>query len=755
MESRRRCAPPARPAGSELLETAQARLRALAAEGVTTVEVKSGYGLDVDTELRMLRVARELGESGDIDVLATFLGAHALPPGYGHRREEYLRLLIEEMLPAVAEEGLADAVDAYCEGVAFSTAEVKALFERARALGLPLRLHAEQFSNSGGAAMAAELGALSCDHLEYLDEAGNSRPWPPPAPSQCWRRAPGITFRETRKPPVEALRAAGVPMAVSTDHNPGTSPMLSLLAAMNMACVLFRLSPEEALRGATVNAARALGLSDRGVIEPGKLADLAVWDVQDTRRAQLRFGPQPLPAGIQGGGSARSKIRVKDTVMSDSRTIRAPRGAALSCKSWLTEAPMRMLMNNLDPDVAENPAELVVYGGRGKAARNWQAYDRIIAALKALEDDETLLVQSGKPVAVLRTTADAPRVLIANSNLVPHWATLEHFNELDRKGLMMFGQMTAGSWIYIGSQGIVQGTYETYAEMGRQHFGGEMRGKWFLTAGLGGMGGAQPLACTMAGACMLAVDCRQTAIDFRLRTRYLDQQADDLDRAVAMINAGLRAGRSALGRVTRAMPPRFFRNWPDARRPIRAMQARRRIRPDLRPRSPERLPAAGLDDGQEHEERSRSDPAGTVRAAKQSMAVQVRAMLEFWERRIPVVDYGNNIRQMALETGVENAFDFPGFVPAYVRPLFCRGKGPFRWAALSGDPGDIARTDAKVKELLPDDDGACAAGWTWRRSGSSFRACPLASAGWAWATVTASAWRSTRWSATANSRRRS
>ena len=387
--------------------------------------------------------------------------------------------------------------------------------------------------------------------------------------------------------------------------------------------------------------------------------------------------------------------------MSDSRTIRAPRGATLSCKSWLAEAPMRMLMNNLDPEVAENPAELVVYGGRGKAARNWQAYDRIIAALKALEDDETLLVQSGKPVAVLRTTADAPRVLIANSNLVPHWATLEHFNELDRKGLMMFGQMTAGSWIYIGSQGIVQGTYETYAEMGRQHFGGEMRGKWFLTAGLGGMGGAQPLACTMAGASMLAVDCRQTAIDFRLRTRYLDQQADDLDQAVAMINQACERGEA----LSVGLKGNAAEVFPEL---ARRSAADERFRPDaVSDQTSAHDPLNGyLPLGwtvEEHQERSRSDPAGTVRAAKESMAVQVRAMLEFWERGIPVVDYGNNIRQMALETGVENAFDFPGFVPAYVRPLFCRGKGPFRWAALSGDPGDIARTDAKVKELLPGD----------------------------------------------------
>ncbi len=387
--------------------------------------------------------------------------------------------------------------------------------------------------------------------------------------------------------------------------------------------------------------------------------------------------------------------------MTDKRIIRAPTGARLSCKSWLTEAPMRMLMNNLDPDVAENPAELVVYGGRGKAARNWEAFDRIVASLKALEADETLLVQSGKPVGVLRTTADSPRVLIANSNLVPHWATLEHFNELDRKGLMMFGQMTAGSWIYIGSQGIVQGTYETYAEMGRQHFGGDLRGTWFLTAGLGGMGGAQPLACTMAGACMLAVECRQTAIDFRLRTGYLDRQAENLDQAIKMIHEACERKKALsvglLGNAADIFPELARRSAVDPRYAPGAVSDQTSAHDPLNGYLPQGWTLA------EHEQRQESDPAGTVRAAKESMAVQVRAMLEFWDRGIPVVDYGNNIRQMALETGVKNAFDFPGFVPAYIRPLFCRGKGPFRWAALSGDPEDIARTDEKVRELLPDD----------------------------------------------------
>ena len=335
----------------------------------------------------------------------------------------------------------------------------------------------------------------------------------------------------------------------------------------------------------------------------------------------------------------------------NARTIRAARGTELSAKSWLTEAALRMLMNNLDPEVAENPAELVVYGGIGRAARDWQNFDRIVAALKALEADETLLVQSGKPVAVFRTHADAPRVLIANSNLVPHWATWDHFNELDRKGLMMYGQMTAGSWIYIGSQGIVQGTYETFVEMGRQHYGGDLAGRWILTAGLGGMGGAQPLAATMAGASCLAVECRPSSIEFRLRTGYVDVQARDLDDALAIID---RAGR-------------------------------------------ERKPLADWDTRRER------DPKAVEHAAKRSMAEHVRAMLAFHRTGVPTVDYGNNIRQMALEEGVADAFSFPGFVPAYIRPLFCRGVGPFRWVALSGDPEDIYRTDAKVKELLPGD----------------------------------------------------
>jgi urocanate hydratase len=378
------------------------------------------------------------------------------------------------------------------------------------------------------------------------------------------------------------------------------------------------------------------------------------------------------------------------------RTIRAPHGSELSAKSWLTEAPLRMLMNNLDPDVAERPGELVVYGGIGRAARDWQAFDRIVATLRRLEADETLLVQSGKPVGVFRTHADAPRVLIANSNLVPHWANWDHFHELDRKGLMMYGQMTAGSWIYIGSQGIVQGTYETFVEMGRQHFAGDLGGKWILTAGLGGMGGAQPLSATMAGASCLAIECRPSSIDFRLRTGYVDVAANDLDDALAIIERSTKARKAVsvalLGNAAELLPELLSRG----------------VRPDiLTDQTSAHDPINGyLPKGwtlQQWEERRASDPKGVERAAKASMAEHVRAMLSFFHAGVPTIDYGNNIRQMALEEGVANAFDFPGFVPACIRPLFCRGVGPFRWAALSGDPEDIYRTDAKVKELMPGD----------------------------------------------------
>jgi len=376
--------------------------------------------------------------------------------------------------------------------------------------------------------------------------------------------------------------------------------------------------------------------------------------------------------------------------------LRAPRGTALSCRSWLTEAPLRMLMNNLDPEVAERPQELVVYGGIGKAARNWQCFDEIVAALKALGDDETLLIQSGKPVGVFPTHADAPRVLLANSNLVARWADWDHFNELDRKGLMMFGQMTAGSWIYIGSQGIVQGTYETFVEMGRQHYGGRLAGKWILTAGLGGMGGAQPLAATMAGASMLAVECRPERIAKRLKTRYLDVEARTLDEALEILERARRAAKPVsvglLGNACEVLPELL----------------RRGVRPDaLTDQTSAHDPVNGyLPGGWTLEKWDRlrgEDPAQVAREARASMRAHVEAMLEFQKQKVPVFDYGNNIRQVALDEGLKEAFAFPGFVPAYVRPLFCRGMGPFRWAALSGDPQDIYRTDQKVRELLPGD----------------------------------------------------
>ncbi|MCW8084363.1 urocanate hydratase [Sabulicella glaciei] len=384
------------------------------------------------------------------------------------------------------------------------------------------------------------------------------------------------------------------------------------------------------------------------------------------------------------------------TTSRNDRVIRAPRGMQISAKSWQAEAPLRMLMNNLDPEVAEKPGELVVYGGIGRAARDWDSFDRICTVLRRLEEDQTLLVQSGKPVGVFRTHADAPRVLIANSNLVPAWANWEHFNELDRKGLMMYGQMTAGSWIYIGSQGIVQGTYETFVEAGRQHFGGSLEGRWILTGGLGGMGGAQPLAGVFAGACVLAVECQPSRIEKRLETRYLDHKADTLDDALAMIRRACEEKRAIsvglLGNAAEVFPE----------------LVRRGVVPDIvTDQTSAHDPANGyLPAGwtlEEWERKREADPKAVAAAAKKSMVAHVQAMLDFQRMGAAVLDYGNNIRQMAKDEGLRNAFDFPGFVPAYIRPLFCRGVGPFRWAALSGDPEDIRKTDDKVRELMPHD----------------------------------------------------
>ncbi|MBD2104845.1 urocanate hydratase [Leptolyngbya sp. FACHB-261] len=383
-------------------------------------------------------------------------------------------------------------------------------------------------------------------------------------------------------------------------------------------------------------------------------------------------------------------------ILEKKRVIRAARGTQLSAKSWLTEAPLRLLMNNLDPEVAENSDQLVVYGGIGRAARNWQCFDKLVEVLRTLEADETLLVQSGKPVGVFKTHADAPRVLIANSNLVPHWATWEHFHELDRKGLMMYGQMTAGSWIYIGTQGIIQGTYETFVEVGRQHYKGNLIGKWILTAGLGGMGGAQPLAATMAGASMLAVECQASRIERRIETGYLDRRAANLDEALQIIDNACASGKAVsvglLGNAAEVYPELLQRG----------------IRPDIvTDQTSAHDPLNGyLPVGwtwEQAETLRQQDPKAVEAAAKQSMAQQVQAMLAFHRLGVPTLDYGNNIRQMAKDVGVADAFDFPGFVPAYIRPLFCRGIGPFRWVALSGDPEDIYRTDTKVKELLPHD----------------------------------------------------
>jgi urocanate hydratase len=390
-----------------------------------------------------------------------------------------------------------------------------------------------------------------------------------------------------------------------------------------------------------------------------------------------------------------------DPRIDPTRVIRAPRGSELHCKSWITEAAYRMIQNNLDPEVAENPQSLVVYGGIGRAARDWACFDQILASLKDLNDDESLLVQSGKPVGVFKTHPNAPRVLIANSNLVPKWANWEHFNELDRKGLFMYGQMTAGSWIYIGSQGIVQGTFETFVEAGRQHYGNDLAGKWILTAGLGGMGGAQPLAATLAGAVSLNIECQQTSIDFRLRTRYVDKQARDIDHAIELIKE--HTGKKEA--VSIALLGNAAEVLPELVRRARAGG----LKPDLVTDQTSAhdlingyLPIGWTVEQWKAAQREPAQHAALTADAASSCAVHVQAMLDFQAMGIPTVDYGNNIRQVAFDHGVKNAFDFPGFVPAYIRPLFCEGKGPFRWVALSGDPEDIYKTDAKIKELFPD-----------------------------------------------------
>jgi urocanate hydratase len=426
----------------------------------------------------------------------------------------------------------------------------------------------------------------------------------------------------------------------------------------------------------------------------------------------------------------------------NTRVIKPATGTELSAKSWLTEAPLRMLMNNLHPDVAERPEELVVYGGIGRAARNWECYDKIVETLRRLDDDQTLLVQSGKPVGVFRTHADAPRVLIANSNLVPNWASWEHFNELDRKGLAMYGQMTAGSWIYIGAQGIVQGTYETFVEMGRQHHGGDLSGKWLLTAGLGGMGGAQPLAAVMAGASCLAIECQASRIEFRLRTGYLDRSATTIEEAMAILDEAKATGKPVsvglLGNAAEVLPELH----------------RRGIRPDLLTDQTSAhdpfngyLPAGWT--VAEWMEKRESDPAAVAKAARASMATHVRAMLAFQADGVPTTDYGNNIRQMALEEGVENAFDFPGFVPAYIRPLFCRGSGRSAGPRSRATRKTSTRPTRRSRNCSPTTP-RCTPGSTWRARRSTFRACPRGSAGWVWATATASASPSTRWSPTGN-----
>jgi urocanate hydratase len=407
-----------------------------------------------------------------------------------------------------------------------------------------------------------------------------------------------------------------------------------------------------------------------------------------------------LKTRLKGAQDMNAPLSAKARRVHAARAVRAPRGSVLTCKSWTIEAAYRMLQNNLDPEVAERPDDLVVYGGIGRAARNWECFDAILAALRDLNEDESLLIQSGKPVGVFRTHPDAPRVLIANSNLVPHWATWEHFDELDRKGLMMYGQMTAGSWIYIGSQGIVQGTYETFCEAGHQHYDGDLSGRWILTAGLGGMGGAQPLAGVLAGACVLAVECQEDRIDFRLRTRYLDRKATSLEQALAIIGKAVRDGQAVsvglLGNAAQVIPELAGRARTGGLRPDIVTDQTSAHDPSCG-YLPEGWTIAQWKNAQAH------DRDGLQRAARRSIAKHVQAMLQFHDMGIPTLDYGNNIRQIAFDEGVQNAFAFPGFVPACIRPLFCRGVGPFRWVALSGDPEDIYKTDHKMKQLFPDD----------------------------------------------------
>ncbi len=496
------------------------------------------------------------------------------------------------MLPAIAAEGLADAVDAFCEGIAFSPDEVARLFDAAARHGLPIRLHAEQLSNLHGATLAARRGALSADHLEYADENDAAAM---AAAGTVAVLLPGAYYflRETHSAAGRAFPPSR--RAHRACHRLQPRHVAADLSAADHEHGRHTVSPDRSgmHRAVTREAARALGrLADIGTLEAGKRCDLAIWNVED-------LDGTGLPHRLQSAAPARlwrraRRCRKKEDVMSrldNIRVVRAARGTELSAKSWLTEAPLRMLMNNLDPEVAERPGELVVYGGMGRAARDWQSFDQIVAALRRLEGDQTLLVQSGKPVGIFRTHADAPRVLIANSNIVPAWATWEHFHELDRKGLMMYGQMTAGSWIYIGSQGIVQGTYETFVEVGRQHYGGDLAGRWLLTAGLGGMGGAQPLAAVMAGLSCLAVECQASRIDMRLRTGYLDRQANDLDEALALMAAGPPRPQADVGRPARQCR-RNLSGTGAARR-----QARRRHRPDLGARSAQRLSPRGVDRG--------------------------------------------------------------------------------------------------------------------------------------------------------------
>ncbi len=665
-----------------LAVSAAERLDAMLRHGTTTAESKSGYGLTLDDELKLLQVNRRLDADHPIDLVSTFMGAHDFPAEVA--RERYVEVVVLEMIPSVTERGLARFCDVFCDEGYYTVEESRRILRAGIEAGLEPKIHADQYAAVGGAELAGELGAVSFRRWSAAHVGGRSD-----RGADAAHRLRGAAPEAHRRPRVDRGRTAG-----RSWHRPVPGWLLRVYAA----CYPVRLPVERAFSGTSPSGGHRrqcagvrpgrprctwAGVAGRA----GRHSDLGD---PDPRGPRIPNRKQRSPAGDQArkGGS----LMVESA---GPRAVRAPRGGEISCKGWLQEAALRMLMNNLDPEVAERPDDLVVYGGRGQAARNWNCFDAIVRTLRELDDDETLLIQSGKPVAVFYTHREAPRVLIANSNLVPHWATQQHFDELAAKGLIMFGQMTAGSWIYIGTQGILQGTFETLGALARQQGWDGLQGRIVLTAGLGGMGGAQPLAVTMNGGVALVVEVDPRRAQRRLQTRYVDRVVEDVEEAVRLCEAAARGGEAlSVGLVGNAAE-------------VLPQLAERGFEPDVvTDQTPAHDVLMYVPEGTSVEEADRlrtSDPAEYERRSMPSMARHVEAMLEFRRRGSEVFDYGNNLRQRALDAGVEDAFAYPGFVPAYIRPLFCEGKGPFRWVALSGEPEDIYRTDEAVMELFPDD----------------------------------------------------